>query len=173
MAMTSARLKDRRTLLIDCDLRRPNIHHLFAIQRNPGLSEVLQDTMPMRMAIRRTSLDKLDIITAGKPTDRPTEIFNAKKIRQLIDEISSEYELVIVDSAPLLPVSDPMLLAGEMDGVLLVIKTGETQREVVIRAKALLDGAHARILGVALNNMSNAMPYYFNPNYYGYEYRSS
>jgi len=168
LALTASRLKKRRTLLIDCDLRRPTIHHLFSVARNPGLAEALTDRLPAKSVLRRTALETLDIITAGKPTQRPTDIFDPVAIRKIIDEIVHEYDLVLVDAPPLLPVSDPMLLMDAMDGALLVIKAGETQREIVTRAVALLGGTK-KLMGVALNNYNQSMPYYFDSYYYGYD----
>ncbi|MBN4056888.1 CpsD/CapB family tyrosine-protein kinase [bacterium AH-315-J21] len=169
LGICSAKLKERRTLLIDCDLRRPSMHHLFSIEREQGLSEYLTEGLSGTRIIKKTELDRLDIITAGKHIDNPTEVFDASRIGRLIDEVADQYDFIILDSPPVLPVSDPMLLAEEVDGVLLVVKAGETQRDVVVRARDLLTGSTDRLLGVVLNNLNNSLPYYFNPNYYRYE----
>jgi protein-tyrosine kinase len=169
LGICSAKLKERRTLLIDCDLRRPNLHRLFSIEREQGLVEHLTEGLSGTRIIKKTELDKLDMITAGKHIENPTEVFDASRIGKLIDEVSDMYDFIAIDSPPVLPVSDPMLLASVVDGVLLVVKAGETHRDVVIRARDLLSGSGDRLLGVVLNNLNDSLPYYFDPGYYGYD----
>ncbi len=169
LGICSAKLKERRTLLIDSDLRRPNLHRMFSLERNQGLVEHLTEGLPATRIIKKTELDRLDVITAGKRVDNPAEVFDATRIGKMIDSVAGDYDFIVVDSPPVLPVSDPMLLAGEMDGVLLVVKAGETQRDVVLRARELLTGSTDRLLGVVLNNLNNSLPYYFDPGYYNYD----
>ncbi len=169
LGICSAKLKERRTLLIDCDMRRPNLHRLFSMEREQGLVEYLTEGLSSSRMIKKTELDKLDMITAGKHVDNPTEIFDATRIGKLIDEVADMYDFIVVDSPPVLPVSDPMLLANVVDGVLLVVKAGETHRDVVVRAKDLLSGSGDRLLGVVLNNLNDALPYYFSSGYSSYE----
>lgn len=171
LAMTTARLRRKKTLLIDCDLRRPMLHRLFPLTRENGVTEVMKGDRKVKEVIKKTQDDLLDIITAGRAVRQPTEIFESSSIGKLIDEVRFYYDLIIVDCAPLLPVSDPMLLAAEMDGVILVVKAGSTQREVVRRAALLLKNNKSCLLGVVLNNLNNALPYYYNEGYYGYEYK--
>ncbi len=169
LALTAAR-KGLRTLLIDGDLRRPSIHKLFALKREAGLCEVLIDGALAKTVIKKTNLDKLDIITSGKPSPQPAEIFDAGMIGRLLNEMKFYYDLIIIDCAPVLPVSDPMLLAHEVDGVLFVVKAGATQREVVRRASEILATGTNRVLGVILNNTDDSLPHYLSQDYYGYDY---
>lgn len=171
LALTAARLKRRRTLLVDCDLRRPTLHRLFAVPRDLGIVEALTEGKKVKDVIKKTTEPNLDIITAGRPVALPTDVFDSGSIHSLLGEVRIYYELILVDCAPLLPVSDPMLLAADMDGVLLVIKAGSTQREVAQRASNLLKGNTARFLGVVLNNLTNVLPYFYRDSYYGYEYK--
>jgi capsular exopolysaccharide synthesis family protein len=171
LAITAARQKRYRTLLIDCDLRRPSLHHLFAVDRENGVSEVLAENYKPRDVIKRTAEPNLDLITAGKAVDQPTDIFDAAAIQQMIRDVAVYYEFVLVDCAPLLPVSDPMLLAQAMDGVIMVVKAGSTQREIARRAATLLKSNDINFLGVVVNNADNVLPHYYNDSYYGYEYK--
>ncbi len=171
LAMTSAGKKKRKTLLVDCDLRRPTLHKLFNLKREFGLVEALIEKKPLKEVIKKTANDYLDIITAGKAVHNPTEIIDSELIHSLLDEGRFYYDLILVDCAPVLPVSDPMLLAPLVDGVLMVIKAGSTQREVAERAVRLLQNNRANFLGVVLNNLNNALPYYYHESYYGYEYK--
>jgi len=170
LAMTAAK-KGLKTLLIDSDLRRPTMHKLFVIDREPGLSEALTEGVLARNVVRKTSLNSLDVITAGKPCPIPAEVFDAAAIGRIISEMKFYYDLIITDCAPVIPVSDPMLLSQEVDGVLFVVKAGSTQRDIVVRARDILASSTNRILGVVLNNCDDSLPYYYSHEYYGYDYR--
>jgi len=171
LALTAARQKKKKTLIVDCDIRRPTLHHLFAVPRENGVIEALMEGKKSRDIVKKTSEPNLDIITAGKAVPQPTGIFDSGAIHELLKEVRFYYDLILVDCAPVLPVSDPMLLAPDMDGVILVIKAGTTQREVAKRASRLLQSQNTRFLGVVLNNLSNILPYYYSDSYYGYEYK--
>ncbi len=170
LALTAAHHSKHKILLVDCDLRRPTLHRLFAVPRDNGVSEILLEEKKVKDTIKETSTNLLDIITAGKVVSQPTAMFDSAAISKLLEEVRFYYDLILVDCAPVLPVSDPMLLASEMDGVILVVKAGTTQREVAKRAALLLQNDKTRLLGVVINNLSNALPYYYNESYYGYEY---
>lgn len=172
LALTAARQKGMKTLVVDCDLRRPAIHKFFALQRDPGLSEILIEGFSPKDAAQKTAIDKLDIITAGKVSSSVTELFDVEAIGHLLDEMKFYYDLILIDSTPLLPVSDPMLLAAKVDGIVIVVKAGDTQSEVVLRGVDILQSSKHKILGVVLNNMNNSLPFYYNYGYYGYEYSS-
>lgn len=169
LAVTAAK-KGLRTLLIDSDLRRPSLHKLFMMPREQGLVDILADGAASKNVVKRTSLEKLDLITAGKAVAHPAEVFDPGAIGRLVGEMKFYYDLIVVDAAPIIPVSDPMLLAPVVDGVLMVVRAGATQRDVVRRAKEIMAGATNRLLGVVLNNAENSLPYYFDQGYYGYDY---
>lgn len=173
MALTAAVKKELRTLILDADLRRPSIHMLFGVSLEPGLVEVLLDAVAPRNVIKKTSIDNLDIMPSGRLSNNPTEIFDADAIGNMIEELKFYYDLIMVDCAPLLPVSDPMMLAPHVDGTLLVVKAGATQKELVERAVGILNQAQNNILGVVLNNMNRTLPYYYDYDYYHYDYRQS
>lgn len=173
LAITASMHRGVRTLLIDCDLRRPSIHKLFSLEREPGMAEVLVEGYSPKDAIKHTSVDKLDILTCGRLHDNPTEIFDAEAIGTLAEQMKLYYDLIILDAAPILPVSDPMLLSSKVDGTLLVIKAGATQKEVILRAVDVIDPNRRNILGVILNNMNSSLPPQFDYRYYGYDYKPS
>lgn len=170
LAITAAIKKGLKTLVIDADLRRPAIHKLFKLENKSGIHEILVEGFKPQDAICKTSIDKLDILPAGSFCENPSEVFDADAIGTLIEELKFFYDFIFVDTPPMLPVSDPMLLSSKMDGVILVVKAGETQKDVVRRAVAILDPQQSRILGVAMNNMSHSLPYYYDYGYYNYEY---
>lgn len=169
LALTAAR-KGLKTLLIDCDLRRPSLHKLLALPRDGGVVEILSDGVMPRPLIKKTALEKLDFLSAGRFVSQPAEFFDPVALGKLFAEMKFYYDFVIVDTAPVIPVSDPMLLAPETDGVLLVVRAGSTQRNVVTRARDILASTSNKLLGVVLNNAANSLPYYYDDHYYGYHY---
>lgn len=173
LAMTAAHHKGLKTLLIDSDLRRPNLHNHFQTMREPGLVEVLVGHATAADVIRHTEVENLDIITSGKHCSNPADIFHPEIISKAIEELKFFYDLIIIDSAPLVPVSDPMLLAPLVDGILLVVRAGSTQKEIVERAVGILGQNKSKVRGVALNNMTNALPYYYDYSHYGYQYHAT
>lgn len=171
MAMTSAMLKKKKTLLIDFDLRRPTQHRLFVLPLEKGVSDLLTHKKAARSVIKNTPNENLDIITAGKVIENPSEVINSVEIHRIIDEMKFYYELILVDSPPLVPVMDPLILLEELDGALLVIKAGGTQKSVVSRASELLASKKEKFLGVVVNNLNRALPQYYDYSYYGYHYK--
>lgn len=169
LALTAAKHKGLKTLLIDSDLRRPTIHRCFALERQRGLADILSASCEQKDVVKTTPVEKLHVITAGLTDVPPAELFDGEAVGRLIDEMKYYYDLVLVDSAPVLPVSDPMLLAPKLDATLLVVKAGSTQRQVVRRAVDII-GPH-KLLGVVVNNVDGSLPYYYDYGYYGYSYR--
>jgi len=171
MALTSARFKNRKTLLIDFDLRRPMVHKLFSVPLENGISDILAKGIASRNVIKKTSIDNLDLLTAGKVMPNPSELFSGPAIHRIIEEMKFYYDLILVDSPPLLPVMDPMILLEELDGAVLVVKAGSTQKEIVRRARDLLATQKDKIAGVVINNLNQTLPYHYNFDYYGYHYK--
>ncbi|MBK7141089.1 MAG: CpsD/CapB family tyrosine-protein kinase [bacterium] len=169
LALTAAK-KGMKTLLIDADVRRPTIHKLFKIPRQKGLLDVLVDSLPVKESVKKTSLEKLDLITAGRTHESPADVFDAVAIGRVIQEMKFYYDIIVIDCAPVIPVSDPMLLSQEVDGILFVVKAGATQRDIVQRASSILSSSTNKLLGVILNNADGTLPYFYNHDYYGYDY---
>jgi len=172
LAVTAAR-RGLKTLVIDCDLHRPTIHKLFAVPRGQGTVELLSEGLAIKNATQKTDLAKLDIITAGRASLHPTDLFDARAVGPILADLKFYYDLVLIDSPPVIPVSDPMLLAGEVDGVLLVVKAGSTQREVAARATEILRSSSNNLLGVVMNDVNHSLPYYYDYRHYRYQYGST
>lgn len=172
LAATAAR-KGYKTLLMDCDIRRPVIHLLFDLDRRGGLVEVVAEGVSYKSAIKKSTVDRLDIVTAGKVTAHPSELFDSKAIDTLIQELKFYYDYLVIDSPPVIPVSDPMLLSRSVDGVLLVVRVGSTAREVVRRAVDIMESNQSRVLGVVLNNANSSLPYYYDYSHYHYDYNKT
>ncbi|MGH7595174.1 MAG: CpsD/CapB family tyrosine-protein kinase [bacterium] len=170
LACTIARYRNNKTILVDCDLRRPRVHQLFGVPKEEGVADVLNGDRKLDTCFKRTSIENLRLLTAGSIVDNPTELFNSSRLRDLFSEIKFYFDTVIVDSPPVIPVTDTLILSPEMDGALMVVKAGETHKEVVKRAADMMRNAGFNILGVIVNNQKSVLPYYYDQSYYGYKY---
>ncbi len=169
LALAMARHTSCPVVLADCDLRKPRVHDLYGLPQARGMTDFMRGILPLKAVIKDTPQANLKAITSGRVISGPSKLFVADVIRQALAQISEQFDLVIIDSPPLLPVSDPLLLAPEVDGVLLVVLAGKTPRQVVRRARDLLASVEANVLGVVVNNVAEALPYYYDYKYYGYD----
>lgn len=168
LAITAARYRKTKTLLVDGDLRKPKIHELFQLRNRPGLSEVLAGATSLKSCFKATPLEGLKVLTAGGAHLSPSESFDSDRMKDVFEEMRFYFDVIIVDTAPVIAVSDPIILGSEVGGVLLVVMAGKTPREVVKRAKDILADSNVKILGIVLNNVDEVLPYYYDYRYYGY-----
>jgi capsular exopolysaccharide synthesis family protein len=176
LALTVARFRGKRSLVVDADLRRPRQHEIFKVRQKPGLLECLEGKCDPLEVVKETPIENLKVIPSGRTVPSPAHLFEGDVLAEIFEKIKFYYDIVIVDSAPVIPVSDPMLIASEMDGVILVLLAGMTPRSVALRAKNILLDAEANLIGAVVNNLSEVLPYYYDYRYYGYredESRSS
>jgi len=160
-----------RVVLVDADLRRPKIVRYFNLDAaQPGLVEVLTGQAALESVSRKTPIDRLEVIGSGNIPPNPAELLGSIEMASVLDALSQQYDYVIIDSPPVLPVTDSVIMARCVDGVVLVVKGGATPRKVAQDAKTRLVGVGARILGVALNNVNirGGDYYYYNRYYYSY-----
>jgi tyrosine-protein kinase Etk/Wzc len=176
----------RRVLIVDADLRKPAVNTRLGLKREPGLSEVLVGNAKWQEVVQTApdlmlgklgfdqilsapGVDNLSVITSGHPPENPSEFFNSQRIVDLIAELEENYDLVIFDCPPILPVADAVLIGPKVDGVVLVYQVGKIGRTPLQRAKALLENAQAHIIGVVLSNVSAEFsPDYYHEQYYKY-----
>ena len=159
----------KRTLLIDGDLRRPSVHRNFGLPSVVGLSNALLGEIPWREAVLRIDLlPELDILPAGPPSRRASDLVG-RGLTELLEEASSEYDLIVLDGPPLLGFAEPLQMATAVDGVVIVARAGQTSRKAVASVLATLNRLRAKTVGVVLNEVHKELSdsYY----YYGY-YRS-
>lgn len=171
LAVTVAKFHESRVALVDMDLHRPRVHEMFREERNqkPGVSEVLMGEAKTEETAIPTRFANLSLVLAGKRVRAPSTLFESARIRAFFEELRGQYDFVVIDTPPLIPVSDTMVAAVEAAGVLYVLLAGQTPREVAIRAKALLDDVNAKIVGAVVNNAEEVLPYYYDYKYYGYK----
>jgi capsular exopolysaccharide synthesis family protein len=162
------REEEKKVLLIDGDLRRPTIHSLFGIKRVPGLVSLLEGKAELYDVVHDTELINLKIIPSGQAVDSPSQLLKGAK--DILDKCRESFDVVICDSPPVVPADDASMIAPYMEGVLMVVMAGKTDKMIVKRAMEILDGVNAKILGIALNNLHKMLPYYYDYGYYRYKY---
>jgi non-specific protein-tyrosine kinase len=150
LAVTMAQ-SGRRTILVDCDLRRPSLHTIFGLREEPGLTNLAlgEVTEP---PLQATGVDNLWLLACGTQPPNPADLLGTKKLDQVIAELAEKADFLLFDAPPVLAVADATILGAKVDGVLLVVQAGKTRREHSERAKELLEKARVRIVGVTLTN---------------------
>ena len=142
----------KRTGLIDCDFRKPQVHKLFGLEKvEAGLASVVAGTAPTARALRRSAVENLDLMACGPRPDNPAELLTSPKFQQLIADLKDAYDFVIVDTPPVLAVSDPAAVAPRVDGVLMVFRMTKSARPAAERTREVLAAIGANILGVIVN----------------------
>ncbi|WP_449621668.1 CpsD/CapB family tyrosine-protein kinase [Robertmurraya sp. Marseille-Q9965] len=143
----------KKVLLVDTDLRKPSLHHVFNISNHIGLTSALSKEIYLDEAITKTYIPHLDVLTSGPIPLNPSELLNSNSMKVLMKEMYSDYHFIVFDTPPALAVTDAQVLANQCDGVVLVISSRKTLKNAAIEAKELLEKAHSQLLGVVLNRM--------------------
>jgi capsular exopolysaccharide synthesis family protein len=168
LAITLAQ-QGARTLLVDADLRRPHVHRAFNLVQEPGLSDLLVGRVQLREAVRPGVAPNLDILPAGALPPNPSELLGSEAMRRLLAELHGRYDMVVCDSPPTLPVTDATVLGAAADGVILVIRSGETEEAAAQRALEQLQRLQVRVAGTVLNGVARRRDRYYNHYYYRYD----
>jgi capsular exopolysaccharide synthesis family protein len=166
--------RDTRVLLIDGDLRRPNIHHRFGLNGKIGLTTVLTGATTLEETVQNvTEIPNLDILPSGPVPPFPTEMLSSGAMEAILKRCGELYDYVVIDSPPILSVTDGVILARQADAVVLVVRHGKSSKHVVRRARDILLRAGAGITGIVLNAVDlNSPEYYGYYGYSGYSYAS-
>ena len=143
---------EKKVLLIDSDMRKPTAHHTFAVENTMGLSDLLIRQHTIEEVLQKTTIEGLDIITSGPIPPNPTELLSSEAMDQLIEILNDKYDLVIFDAPSVLSVTDAQILSNKCEGVILVVNTGKTEKDNVVKAKNILLASKANMLGVIMNN---------------------
>ncbi len=184
MALSMAQL-GKKTVLVDFNMRRPTSYKIFGLDRAPGLSDILMGNIPWREAINSSvdiltgglsvdhllnmpGIDNLQIITCGRPVDNASELIDSNAYDQLLLELKQHFDVIIIDSSPVMTAPDAITLSNKVDGVVMVYKVGHTAKDVFSRAKLNLTKANANILGIVLNDIKTEAQVGFSAYYYRY-----
>lgn len=168
LAVTLAQ-SGKRVLVVDADLRKPNQHKIFEIPNSAGLTNVLVGESEFSETVRDTGVDNLSLLTSGPIPPNPSELLESEGMRALLEQAKDQYDFVLVDSPPVLPITDAAVMASQVDGILLVVKSGQTRVDLAKEAKDTLANARGKIVGVILNQIrydGDDYRYYY---YYGHD----
>ncbi|MBM4428773.1 MAG: CpsD/CapB family tyrosine-protein kinase [Chloroflexi bacterium] len=145
---------EKKVILVDCDLRRPNLHRLFGLAHKVGLTTMMVDDKAMETPpLQETALPGLLLLASGPLPPSPSDLLGSQRMDRVLDVLRERADMVLLDAPPTMAVSDAAVLATKVDGVLLVVSAGHTRRESVQGAKAKLEKVNAHLLGVVLNNV--------------------
>jgi receptor protein-tyrosine kinase len=143
-----------KVLIVDCDLRRPQVHEILGLPNDVGLANLLAGQTAVDIILQQTSIDGLTVITSGPVPLNTAELLTSERMKEVLQETKSAYDFVILDSPPALAVTDAVILAPQTDGVLLVASFGKTDKESFLAAKVALEKAGARVIGFVINGAS-------------------
>lgn len=156
-------------LVIDADLRRPSAHKMFGIQSTRGLSTYLSRDVDLKSLIQKLEIPNLSLLPCGAIPPNPAELISSQKMKNMIKELSAHYDHILIDSPPLMNVTDPVILSTLVDGVILVVHGGKSNKHVIQRTRRELMNVGAKIFGVVLNNVDlkrEGYDYYYYHRYY-------
>ncbi|GMU97057.1 GumC family protein [Ignavibacterium album] len=160
-------IANKKTLLIDADLRRPRLHKIFDKEKSPGLVDFLVGETDLDKVIHKTKVDNLYFLSSGTIPPNPSEMLDSKAMENFLLQIKNEYDYVIIDSPPVVAVTDAEILARKVDGVILVCSAEITELALIERGIELLKSDSSNFIGAVLNNFSGKAGY---SSYYKYYY---
>jgi len=150
-------------------MRRPACHHALGVDKTRGLSSFLAGQLQLHDVIQTLAAPHIFFIPAGPTPPNPAELVGSQRMRDMLETLRQQYDFIILDSPPVLPVTDSVLLSREADGIVLVVKGHDTPRELLRRARDQLIQANARLLGTVVNNVDLGWgDLFFYNRYYGY-----
>lgn len=172
LALTFA-VHGERTLVLDCDLRMPNIGKSISLpEETRGVTQVFMQEASVKDVIVRDVYPNLDVLTAGRRSDNPTQIFTSSMFEQMIDELADRYDRIIIDSPPIAAVSDVLTLLPFVDGVLYVVKFNAVKRKTARNQVRRILESNTPVFGAVLNQISTAVASYYYSGYYSKSYSS-
>lgn len=139
-------------LLIDADLRKPTGHYTFRLENHIGLTNVLTRQSTLAQAVQESEIPHLSVLTSGPIPPNPSELLASAQMAELLKEMKKQFDMIIFDTPPILAVADAQILANQVDGTILVVSSGKTEKDAALKSKELLSNAKGKLLGVVLNN---------------------
>ncbi len=162
--------KGFKTVAVDADLRKPRFSEIFGVKRSPGLSDLILSGASLDSVLRSTKHENLYIIPSGTTVESPGEIISSTEMTSLLTELEDLFDYVIFDTPPLIPFTDALELGTQLDGAILVVKAGHTEKKVIQKGVKLLYIANIRLIGTVLNRIQKTSePYYYRYNYRYYQ----
>jgi tyrosine-protein kinase Etk/Wzc len=165
----------QKVLLIDCDLRRPVLHAVFGYNKEPGITNYLVGRAMIDDIIRTSPIRNLDIITSGTIPPNPSELIGSERMKEFLADMQKRYDLILIDTPPVIAVTDAQVVSALVDGMILVVSSGITQTELAKRSRDLILKVGGKVIGFVLNNFdiyNTYGSYYKYYRYYNYYYES-
>ncbi|BBI31800.1 CpsD/CapB family tyrosine-protein kinase [Cohnella abietis] len=153
LAATYAK-SNKKVLLIDANLRNPLQHQIFNLSNSLGLSTLLSNQSELREITMVTDIKNLSVIPSGPLLANPPEALGSYRMLAFLEEAKQLYDIIIIDTPPILSVADAQIVAAQCDGVLLIVKAGKVSKEALTKAKAVLDLVGVKVMGAVLNNVN-------------------
>jgi len=153
----------KRVLLVDADMRKPTVHYTFHMTNTLGLSNLLTRQATVSDVVKVSEVENLNIITCGPIPPNPAELIGSHTMDKVIEEMKGYFDIIIFDAPPVLSVTDAQILSNKSDGTILVMSSGQTEKENILKAKDALVSSQGNIIGAVLNNFELS-----NDNYYQY-----
>lgn len=160
----------RKVVLIDADLRRPSIHHRFGLQNERGLTDLLTSTDPIESAVSATAQENLFAIVSGPIPPSPTELISSPRMEQIVQDLARDYDVVVIDSPPILGLADAPALSALVDGVIFVVESERSRRGALKTALRRLRAMRPILLGAVLTKFDPSSSGNRYSEYYGYQY---
>ncbi len=161
---------EKDVILLDADLRRPNVHNFFGLTNNYGLSDVFRGKLSLDEVVKDWTGGSVSVITAGDPPPNPAELLGSKKMAEVLEVLESRADMVIIDGPPFV-IADAPILASKVDGVLLIIRIGHSHEPAIKSMMEQINRAGAKVVGVALNRLPpKGIGYYAGTPYYSTYY---
>lgn len=153
----------KKVLLIDGDLRKPTVHYTFHMSNTVGLTNVLTRQILLEEAVHETKVDNLFVLSSGPIPPNPAELLGSSAMESLLENLYELFDIVLIDTPPVIAVTDAQILANQCEGCLLVVNSGKTEIDAIKKAKELLLQAKAKLLGVVINQrkLKNSHYYYY------------
>lgn len=142
----------KTVLLVDADLRKPTVHYTFNMTNTSGLTSVLTNQMSLMEAVQKNDEKNLYVLPSGPIPPNPSELLGSRAMQHFLEKALEEFDLVLFDTPPVLAVTDAQILANLCQGSLLVVSSGKTEKDALIKTKELLTSTNGKLLGVVLNN---------------------
>lgn len=166
LAITYAQ-EGKNVLLIDMDMRKPSLHRIFSQQNRQGLSTVLTGQASIQDVIKETMVSQLSLLPSGPILGNPSDLIDSTAMRELLEEMIQKYDIILMDTPPVLAVTDSVIASTLCDGLIMVVAAGKVKKDHLKKAKEQLDHVNARILGLVINRMNRDDQPDFYMNYYG------
>jgi len=156
----------KKVIIIDADLRKPMQHKFFEMTNFNGLSSILTGEISFDEALRETSVEGVSLISTGVIPPNPAELLASRKMEEILKRAHEEADMVLIDTPPVIAVTDASILANKVDGVILVVASHQTHDQILVKSREILERAQANIVGVVLNKY----PVHHENQYYHYYY---